>query len=124
MGKSLFEQMGGTYTQQGDCFLPDLTLPAQEPHPIGVWGERRRNYLKENHRMLYYNLLTSGKLHSHLADVEEQAQAMFERITVQMTEKQGVTEELKASNMMAWVSLMNNARNQAEEIVISDLIYT
>lgn len=122
MKKALFEQLGGTYTCQGDYFLPDLILPQQETRTIGVWGERRRKYLKEHHRVLYYNLLTSGKLQAHLADVEEQAQEMFERLTRQMTEKQGVTETLKASNMLAWARQLNNIRACANEIVINDII--
>lgn len=122
MKKALFEQLGGTYTCQGDYFLPDLILPQQETRTIGVWGERRRKYLKEHHRVLYYNLLTSGKLQAHLADVEEQAQEMFERLTRQMTEKQGVTETLRASNMLAWARQLNNIRACANEIVINDII--
>ena len=123
MKEALFEQMGGTYTRQGDYCLPNLALPSQEERNIGVWGERRRKYLREHHRVLYYNLLTSGKLKSHLADVEEQAQEMFERLTKQMAEKQSVTEDLKAADMMAWVGKMNNIRNAAEEVINSDIIY-
>lgn len=123
MKEALFEQLGGTYTRRGDYLLSNLILPQQETRNIGVWGERRRRYLKERHRVLYYNLLTDGKLHSHLADVEEQAQEMFERLTKQMAEKQGVTEALKAADMMAWGRKMNNIRNQAEEIINNELIY-
>ena len=123
MGKSLFEQMGGTYVWQGDYLLPDLTLATQEPRTIGVWGEWRRKYLKEHHRVLYYNLLTSGKLYSYLADVEEHAQAMFEHLTEQMAEKQGMTEALKAADMMAWVGRMNDIRSRAEEIICTEIIY-
>ena len=119
MEKTLFEQMGGTYTRQGDYLLPDLSLVPQEERPIGVWGERRRKYLKEHRRVLYYSLFTSGNLHSHLADVEGQAQEMFE----QMAEKQGVTEALKAGDMMAWVRKMNNIRNAAEEAIYNEIIY-
>ena len=123
MKKALFEQLGGTYTCQGDYFLPDLILPQQETRTIGVWGERRRKYLKEHRRVLYYNLLTSGKLQAHLADVEEQAQEMFERLTKQMAEKQGVTEALKAADMMAWAGRMNNIRNATEEAIYNEIIY-
>ena len=123
MEKTLFEQMGGTYTRQGDYLLPDLSLVPQEERHIGVWGERRRKYLKEHRRVLYYNLLTSGKLQAHLADVEEQAQEMFERLTKQMAEKQGATEALKAADMMAWVGRMNNIRNAAEEAIYNESIY-
>lgn len=123
MEKSLFDQMGGTYTRQGDYCLPNLALPSQEERHIGVWGERRRKYLKEHRRVLYYNLLTSGKLQAHLADVEEQAQEMFEQLAKQMAEKQGVTEALKAGDMMAWVRKMNNIRNAAEEAIYNEIIY-
>ena len=119
MEKTLFEQMGGIYTRQDDYLLPDLSLVPQEERHIGVWGERRRKYLKEHRRVLYYNLLTSGKLQAHLADVEEQAQEMFERLTKQMAEKQGATEALKAADMMAWVGRMNNIRNATEEAISS-----
>lgn len=122
MGNTLFEQMGGTYTQQGDYLLPDLTLPPAGTQHIGVWGQRRKRYLNGHHRVLYYNLLTQGKLHSHLADMEGQAQSMFERLTKQMAEKQGVTEALKATDMMAWVRRMYNIWNQAEEIINNELI--
>lgn len=121
--KAMFEQMGGTYTQQGDYLLPDLALPPQETHPVGVWGQRRKRYLKEHHRVLYYNLLTQGKLHSHLADVEKQAQSMFDRLTEQMAKQQGVTETLKASDMMVWVGRMNNIRSRITEIINNNMIY-
>ena len=99
--KSIFEQIGGTYTMQGDYCLPNLTLLAEEERPIGVWGQRRQNYLKHNRKVLYYNLLTSGKLHSHLADTEEQAQTLFSRLVKEYAEKEGVTERLKATDQMA-----------------------
>lgn len=120
--KSIFEQSGGTYTMQGDYRLPNLTLPAEEERPIGVWGQRRLRYLKQNHKVLYYNLLTSGKLHSHLADTEEQAQALFSRLVNQLAEKEGVTEQLKATNQMAWVRKMNNIRERATEVVNSEVV--
>lgn len=123
MEKSLFTQMDRTYTRHGEYLLPDLIMPHQETRNIGVWGERRKRYLKEHHRVLYYNLLTSGKLQAHLADIEEQAQEMFERLTKQMAERQGVTEALKARDMMAWVRKMNNIHQSATEIVNNGLIY-
>ena len=98
--KSLFEQLGGTYTRQGDYCLPDVCLPPEEERPIGVYGQRRRVYLKEHHRVLYYNLLTAGVLDGHLADIEEQAQELFLRLVEQMTEREGVTEQQKAENQM------------------------
>ena len=121
--KSLFEQLGGTYTRQGDYCLPDVCLPPEEGRPIGVYGQRRRVYLKKHHRVLYYNLLTAGTLDGHLADIEEQAEAMFSRLVKQLSEKEGVTEALKAENQMLWVQRMNNIRSAAMEIVANDLIY-
>lgn len=121
--KSIFEQSGGTYTMQGDYRLPNLSLPAEEERPIGVWGQRRLNYLKHHRKVLYYNLLTSGKLHSHLADIEEQAQELFSRLVKEYAEKGGVTEQLKAADQMAWVRRMNNIRSQVIEYVGKELIY-
>ena len=121
--KSIFEQSGGVYTMQGDYRLPNLTLPAEDERPIGVWGQRRLRYLKQHHRVLYYNLLTSGKLHSHLADIEEQAQALFSRLVKEYAEKEGVTEQLKSADQMAWVRRMNNIRNRAAEMVNNEVIY-
>ena len=121
--ESLFEQLGGTYTRQGDYCLPDVCLPPEEERPIGVYGQRRRVYLKEHHRVLYYNLLTAGTLDGHLADLNEQAEAMFSRLVKQLSEKEGVTEALKAENQMLWVQRMNNIRSAAMEIVSSELIY-
>ena len=122
--KSIFEQIGGTYTLQGDYRLPNLILPAEDERPIGVWGQRRQNYLKHNRKVLYYNLLTSGKLHSHVADTEEQAQALFSRLVKEYAEKGGVTEQLKATDQMAWVRRMNNIRSRVIEVVSKKLIYT
>ena len=121
--KSLFEKSGGTYTMQGDYRLPNLTLPAEETRSIGVWGQRRLRYLKQHHRVLYYNLLTSGKLHSHLADVEEEAQILFSRLVKEYAEKEGVTEQLKATDQMAWVRRMNNVRSRVIEVISKELIY-
>lgn len=121
--KSIFEQIGGTYTLQGDYYLPNLTLPAEDERPIGVWGQRRLRYLKQHHKILYYNLLTSGKLRSHLADVEEEAQTLFLRLVKEYAEREGVTEQLKAENPMEWVRKLNNIRNQIMGIVINELIY-
>lgn len=121
--KSPFEQLGGTYTRQGDYCLPDLCLPPEEERPIGVYGQRRRTFLREHHRVLYYNLLTAGVLDGHLADLNEQAEAMFSRLVKQLSEKEGVTEALKAENQMLWVQRMNNIRSAAMEIVANDLIY-
>ena len=108
---------------QGDCRLPNLTLPAEEERPIGVWGQRRLRYLKHHHKVLYYNLLTSGKLHSHLADVEEEAQILFSRLVKEYAEKEEVTEQLKATDQMAWVRRMNNIRERATDIVNADVVF-
>ena len=121
---TLFEQLGGTYTQVGDYLLPDLSLPAEkEPGNIGVWALRHKRYLKQHHKVLYYSLLTSGKLHSHLADIEEQAQQLFLRLVKELAEKEGVTEQLKAADNMVWVRRMNNIRNRAAEMVNNEVIY-
>lgn len=122
MAKTIFEQMDGTYTMQGDYCLPNLTLPTEEERPIGVWAQRRLRYLKQHHKILYYNLLTSGKLQSHLADVEEEAQTLFLRLVKQYTEREGVTEQLKAENPMEWVRRMNNICSQVTETVTTELI--
>lgn len=122
--KSLFEQQGGTYTVQGDYRLPNLIPPTEEERPISVWGQRRLNYLKHHRKVLYYNLLISGELHSHLADIEEQAQDLFSRLVKEYTEKEGITEHLKATDQMKWVGKMNAIRNAATEIINRELIYT
>lgn len=121
--KSLFEQSGGAYTMQGDYRLPNLTVPAEEEHPIGVWGQRRLRYLKQHHKVMYYNLLTSGKLHSHLADTEEQAQQLFSRLVKEYAEKEGVTKQLKATDQMAWVRQMNNIRERVTEVVNVEVVF-
>ena len=123
MTDTLFEQLGGTYTQQGDYLLPNLTPPEKDVRPVGVWGERRLRYLKHNHKVLYYNLLTSGKLHSHLADTEEQAQALFSRLVRELAEKEGVTEQIKSADPIAWVRKMNNIRNRSSEIVNAEVVF-
>ena len=125
MANTIFEKQGGTYTQVGDYMLPDL-LPSEEETEanIGVWGMRHKRYLKQNHKVRYYNLLTSGKLNSYLADVEQQAQDLFLRLVKDLVEQEKVTEELKATDMMLWVRNMNNIRNRATEIVNAELIYT
>lgn len=123
MEKTIFEQMGGEYTQQGDYLLPNLTLPEKEERPIGVWGQRRLRYLKEHHKVLYYNLLTSGKLQTHLADIEEQAQELFLRLVKEYAEKEGVTEQLKATDQMEWVRRMNNIRSSVDNIILKQVIF-
>ena len=121
--KSIFEQSGGVYTMQGDYRLPNLTLPAEDERPIGVWGQRRLRYLKQHRKVLYYNLLTSGKLHSHLADTEEQAHQLFLRLVKEYASTEGITEQLKAADPMAWVQRMNNIRERATEVVNADAVF-
>ena len=121
--KSMFEQQGGTYTMQGDYRLPNLLPPTEEERPIGIWGQRRLHYLKHHRKVLYYNLLTSGKLHSHLADVEEQAQALFSRLVKEYAEKEGITEQLKAIDQIKWVQKMDNIRERVIETVYSDVVF-
>lgn len=123
MEKQIYnEQTGISYTLQGDYYLPDLKLPEHEDKPIGLWGQRHARYLKQNHKVLYMNLLTSGKLNDYLADIDKQAEDMFFRLVKQMAEREGVTEQLKAENQMAWVTRMNNIRNRATEIAKGELI--
>ena len=124
MAKTIYEEMGGTYTQVGNYLLPDLKLPEEEKQAnIGVWGMRHKRFLKENHRVLYANLMTSGKLVTYLDDIERQATTMFLRLVKELAEKENVTEELKATDMMLWVQKMNNIRNRSTEIVNADIIY-
>ena len=124
MANTIFEKQGGTYTQVGDYMLPDL-LPAEEEKEanIGVWAMRHKRYLKQNHTVFYYNLLTSGKLNSYLTGIEKQAQDLFLRLVKDLAEQENVTEELKTTDMMLWVQKMNNVRNRATEIVNVDIIY-
>lgn len=118
------EKTGISYTLQGDYYLPDLALPAEEQQPIGVWGQRHLRYIREHRKALYTGLLLNGKLNSYLADLNEQAEDMFFRLVKELAEKENVTEELKASNQMLWVQKMNNIRNRAKEIVNAEMIYT
>lgn len=120
--KTLFEQLGGTYTMQGDYRLPNLTVEETDTRPIGVWGQRRLHYLKHHRKVLYYSLLTSGKLHSHLADTEEQAQELFARLTADLKPKEGITEQLKATDQIKWVQKMNTIRGEATEIILKELV--
>ena len=122
--KTIFENSGGAYTQVGDYLLPNLSLSAEEKETnIGVWAMRHKRYLKQNHKVRYYNLLTSGKLDSYLADTEEQAQNLFSRLVKDLAEEENATEELKVTDMMLWVQKMNNIRNRATEIVNEQVIY-
>lgn len=124
MANTIFEQTGGTYMQVGDYMLPDL-LPAEKEKKanIGAWAMRHKRYLKQNHKVRYYNLLTSGKLNSYLVDIEQQAEEMFFRLVKDLAEQENVTEELKATDMMLWVQRMNNIRNRSTEILNAELVY-
>ncbi len=123
MAKSIFEEMGGNHIQVGDYFLPDLRLPKEETKSIGIWGQRHLRYIKEHKRLFHTNLLTSGKMNSYLADIDEQAEVMFTRLVKQMAEREGITEQLKATNQMEWVAQMNNIRSRVMEIINHDIIY-
>ena len=118
-----YEKMGGTYRQAGDYFLPNLEIAEQNEGFIGVWAQRHRRYLKEHHRVRYYNFLTSGTLTSYLAEVESQAQTMFDDIVKRLSEEQNLTEKLKATSPMEWVKRSNNIRNRATEIVNTEVIF-
>lgn len=121
--KTLFEQQGGQYEIRGDYRLPCVTLPSDKTGCIGVWGERHRRYLKENHRVQYYNLLTTGKLNYYLADINQRAEMMFEELVKSLAEKENVMEKLKINAPMKWVAQINNIRNRATEIVNAEVIY-
>ena len=121
--KSLFEQLGGAHTRQGDYCLPDVCLPPEEERPIGVYGQRRRVYLKKHHRVLYFNLLTAGTLGGRLADIAEQAQELFLRLVEQYADAEGVTEEVKANDPQAWVRRRNSIRNRANEAMMQEIVY-
>lgn len=116
------EQTGISYTLQGDYYIPDLTLPDEEEQPIGLWGQRHLRCIKQHRKVLYLNLLTSGKLNRYLSDLDKQAEEMFSRLVKQMAEREGVTEQLKADNQMEWIARMNNIRSRATEIVNKNLI--
>ena len=118
-----FEKLGGTYRQAGDYFLPDLKISNQEDVQIGIWGQRHRRHLKEHHRVKYYNLLTAGALNDYLSEVESLAQAMFDTLVKELSEKENLNEKLKASDPLEWVRRSNNIRNRATEIVNAEVIF-
>ena len=124
MEKRIYDEQNGLwYELQGDYYLPCLSLPEKENKPIGVWGQRHLRYLKQHRKVLYTNLLTSGKLNSYLAVIDNQAEDMFLRLVKQIAEREGLTEQLKAENSMLWVQTMNSIRNRAMEIVNEEIIY-
>ena len=125
MEKVIYDEKNGLwYELQGDYYIPCLKLPEEEQQPIGLWGQRHLQYIKQNSKVLYLNLLTSGKLNGYLADIDKQAADMFSRLVKQMAEREGITEQLKADNQMEWVGHMNSIHNRAIEIVTQELIYT
>ena len=123
MAKTIFEELGGKYERQGDYLIPCLTVPAEEAQPIGTWGQRHLAYLKQYRKVTYTNLLTSGKLNIYLADIDRQAQELFDRLIEGMKQAQGITERLKAENALEWTGRMNNIRACAREIVGKEIIF-
>ena len=123
MGKTIFEEMGGTYHEENGYLIPNLTLPPEEEKPIGIWGQGHLRYIKKYKRLFYVNLLTSGKLNSYLSDIDRQAEEIFSRLVKQMAEREGMTEKLKADNQMEWLAWMNSIRSRATEVINTDLIY-
>mgnify|MGYP000575783865 CR=1 FL=1 len=121
--KLLFEEMGGTYRQVGNYFIPNLVLPDDGNYQIGKYGHMRRSYLKEHRKILYTNYVMEGTLFKHLAEIDQACNERMETIVPAMSEQEGVTEELKAADQMEWVQRMNNIRNRAEEIVLTELVY-
>ena len=121
--KSIFEEMGGTYCQEGDYLIPNLLLPDESEYQIGKYGRMRRSYLKEHRPILYANLLISGTLHRHIAEIDRTCNERMEIIVSDMAKQEGVTEALKADDQMEWVRRMNSIRNRAEEIVLTELVY-
>lgn len=125
MDKYIYDDKNGMwYELQGDYYIPCFILPAEKEQPIGLWGQRHLRYLKEHRRLTYTNLLTSGRLNEYLAEIDKQAKDMFLRLIKQMSEREGVTEQLKTENQMEWVGRMNNIRSRAVEIVNAELIYS
>ena len=118
------EKNGLWYELQGDYYIPCLKLPDEEQKPIGIWGQRHLRYIKQNRKVLYLNLLTSGKLNGYLADLNKQAEEMFSLLVKQMAERDGVTEQLKAENQLKWVARMNNIRSRATESVNDAIIFS
>ena len=125
MKKHIYDEKTGiSYTLKGDYYLPDIALSNEEQQPVGIWGQRHLRYIRQHRKVLYINLLTSGKLNGYLVDIDKQAEEMFSRLIKQMAEHEGVAEKLQADNQIKWVVQMNNIRSRAAEIVNNDLIYT
>ena len=121
--KSFFEQNGGTYTQVGDVLLPNLSIGEAEQRPIGKYGRMRKRYLKEQHPLLYSELLQTDKLYPHLLEIDEACEGRMGLLVLQMAKSEGVTEQLKAADQMKWARRMNSIQNRAEEIVLHELVY-
>ena len=121
--KSIYEEAGGTYIRQGNYALPNLKVQPEKESEIGVWGQRYRRHLKQNHRIHYYNLLTTGKLNDYIADIDRQSESMFQFLVKSLADEENITEKLKSTAPMEWVQKMNNIRNRATEIVNSELIF-
>lgn len=125
MKKHIYDEKNGiSYTLQGDYYLPDIALPNEEQQPVGLWGQRHLRYIKQHRKVLYTNLLTSGKLNSYLVDIDKQAEEMFSRLVKQMVEREGVTEQFKADNQMEWVGRMNSIRQRVTEVVNEEIVYS
>lgn len=125
MEKYIFDERNGLwYELQGDYYLPCLKLPEKEQQPVGLWGQQHLQYIKQNRKVFYLNLLTSGKLNGYLSDIDKQAEEMFFRLVKQIAEHEGVTEKLKADNQMKWVAQMNNIRSRAKEVINNELIFS
>ena len=121
--KSLFEKMGGTYRQEGDYLIPNLTLPDDGDYEIGKYGRMRRSYLKEHRKILYTNYVMEGTLFKHLSEIDQACNERMENLVPTMAKREGVTEALKAADQMEWTRRMNNIRNRAEEIILTELVY-
>ncbi len=125
MEKYIYDEKNGLWFElQGDYYLPCLKLPEREQQPVGLWGQRHLQYIKQNRKVFYLNLLTSGKLNGYLSDIDKQAEEMFFRLVKQIAEHEGVTEKLKADNQMKWVAQMNNIRSRAKEVINNELIFS
>ena len=122
MHNTIYEQSGGSYSQVGDYLLPDL-LPENEEHTVGIWGRLHARWLRQNRRVIYTNLLTTGKLPGYLSEIDREAQELFSLMIEQYTAAEGITEQLKAADQLAWVGRMNTIRDRAEEVVLSELVY-
>lgn len=120
---TFYEKQGGTYRKTGDYYLPNLKLDTEQNDQIGVWGLRHKRYLKQHHKVIYYSLLTAGKLNSYLAEIDQRAKLLFDETAKSLAKKENVTEELKSENAMLWLQKMNNIRNRAMEVVNSEVIY-